>query len=114
VKKLFYLGRLSRTVDATSPVRRTKQGTEVDLLVSPSSGRSEVQGIDVWRKRLVVKLRSPPEKGEANAELESLLTDFFEARTLVVKGHANRMKTVVVAASEEEVRRRLEGANAGP
>jgi len=83
-------------------------------MVSPNSGRSEIQGIDVWRRRLVVKLRSPPEKGEANAELEALLTDFFGAKTQVVKGHTNRMKTVIVAAPDDQVRSRLEGWSAGP
>jgi uncharacterized protein (TIGR00251 family) len=101
-------------VDAKSPVRRTRKGTEVDLLVSPNSGRSEVQGIDAWRGRLTVKLRSPPEKGEANEELESLLTEFFGAEAQVAKGHTSRMKTVVVSTTEEEVLKRLEGLHAGP
>jgi uncharacterized protein (TIGR00251 family) len=114
VKNLFYFGSMSTVVDATSPVRRTKKGTEVNLLVSPGSGRSEVQGIDVWRGRLVVKLRSPPQKGAANAELESLLTEFFGANTQVIKGHTNRMKTVLVSTSQEEAQRRLEGLDAGP
>ena len=62
-------------VDISIALRRSKEGTEIDLLVSPNSGRSEIVGLDQWRKRLTVKLRSPPEKGEANAELEKLLTE---------------------------------------
>jgi len=72
-------------------------------MVSPNSGRSEVQDVDRWRKRLVVRLRSPPEKGAANEELESLLTEFFGARTTVARGHTNRMKTVIVEAGKDLV-----------
>lgn len=101
-------------MDPSSAVRETKEGLEVDLIVSPGSGRSEVQGIDGWRKRVVVKLRAQPEKGEANAELERLLSGFFAAETKVVRGRANRMKTVSVAATREQVVARLEGLHAGP
>jgi uncharacterized protein len=89
-------------------VRVTKEGSEVDLLVSPQSGRSEVQGIDQWRKRLVVKLAAPPDKGQANQELVALLEKLFGAKVEIVRGQMNRMKTVLVHNDPASVRKNLE------
>lgn len=83
-------------------------------MVTPSSPKSEVQGVDEWRKRLVVKVRSPPEKGEANAEVESVLTEFFQAKAEVLRGHTNRMKTVLVQTGLEKAKAKLEGLDARP
>lgn len=73
----------------------------MDLMVSPSCPRSEVVGVDEWRGRLVVRLRSPPEKGEANQELVSLLGRFFSAPVEVLRGHSSRMKTVCICTTKE-------------
>jgi hypothetical protein len=96
-------------VDITIALHRSKEGTEIDLLVSPNSDRSEIVGLDRWRKRLTVKLRSPPEKGEANAELEKLLTDRLGSEAKVIRGHTARMKTALVQISVDEVAERLGG-----
>jgi uncharacterized protein (TIGR00251 family) len=89
-------------VDLSIALHRSKEGTEIDLLVSPNSDRSEIVGLDHWRKRLTVKLRSPPEQGEANAELEKLLTDKLGSKAKVIRGHTARMKTALVQISVEE------------
>ena len=94
-------------VDISIALHRSKEGTEIDLLVSPNSGRSEIAGLDIWRKRLTVKLRSPPEKGEANAELEKLFTERLGSETKVIRGHTARMKTALVQISMDEVVQRL-------
>ena len=96
-------------VDISIALHRSKEGTEIDLLVSPNSSRSEIIGLDQWRKRLTVKLRSPPEKGEANAELEKLLTDKLDSEAKVIRGHTTRMKTALVQISVEEVVGKLGG-----
>ena len=96
-------------MDISIALHRSKEGTEIDLLVSPNSSRSEIIGLDQWRKRLTVKLRSPPEKGEANAELEKLLTDKLDSEAKVIRGHTTRMKTALVQISVEEVVGKLGG-----
>ncbi|MCU0861087.1 MAG: DUF167 domain-containing protein, partial [Methanomassiliicoccales archaeon] len=78
------------------------------LMVSPSSPRSEVVGVDHWRWRLVVRLRSPPEKGEANQELVTLLGRLFSAPVEVLRGHSSRMKTVSVRTTKEGALQALE------
>jgi uncharacterized protein len=96
-------------VDVSVALHRSKEGTEIDLLVSPNSGLSEIVGLDRWRKRLKVKLRSPPEKGEANAELEKLLTEKLGSEVKVIRGHTARMKTALVSISVDEVVWKLGG-----
>ena len=97
-------------VDVSIALHRSKEGTEIDLLVSPNSGRSEIVGLDQWRKRLTVKLRSPPEKGEANAELESLLIEKLGSDVTIIRGHTARMKTALVQMSVDDVFRKLGGS----
>ena len=97
-------------VDILIALHKTRGGTEIDLFVSPNSDRSEIVGFDVWRKRIPVKLRSPPEKGEANAELEGLLTERLGNEAKVIRGYTTRMKTVFVRISMDETARRLGGS----
>jgi uncharacterized protein (TIGR00251 family) len=101
-------------VDLSSFLRETPFGVEVDLVVSPSSPRSEVQGLDRWRKRLVVRVRAPPEKGEANDEVESVISELFRAKAEVVRGHASRMKTALVQTTRQSALAALEGLDARP
>lgn len=101
-------------MDLSSIIREKLSGVELDLVVSPSSPRSEIQGIEPWRQRLVVKLRAPPEKGQANQELVALLTDLFSAPVEVVRGHSSRMKTVHIALGKGRVLEILEGLDARP
>ncbi len=96
-------------MDISIALHRSKEGTEIDLLVSPNSDWSEIVGLDIWRKRLTVKLRSPPEKGEANAELENLLSERLGSEAKVIRGHTARMKTALVRIGLDEVARKLGG-----
>jgi uncharacterized protein (TIGR00251 family) len=88
-------------------VRVKGSGLEVDVLVSPRSGRSGIDGIDRWRKRLTVKVRSPPLEGKANKEVEEVLCNITEARCLVVSGHTSRQKTIFVEGDPNEIILRL-------
>jgi len=85
-------------------------GVEIDVLVSPKSGKSEVEGFDEWRNRLVVKLKAPPEKGEANRELVFLLGAALVIVGLVItfkSGNEDNPNAVPVA---KETRHAEEGA----
>ena len=77
-------------------VRIRGSGIEVDVLVSPRSGRSGIEGIDGWRKRLIVKVRSPPLDGRANKEAEEVLSAAAGCRSSVISGHTSRQKTVFI------------------
>jgi hypothetical protein len=94
--------------------RETASGLELDVIVSPKSDRSEVEGFDQWRGRLVVKLKAPPEKGEANKELVELLEVLLSAKVSVLRGHTSRTKTVLVTGDLERAKKRLEEWHARP
>ena len=78
-------------------VTRVKDlGVEVEVLASPRSGRSGIEGIDSWRKRLIVKVKAPPLDGKANKEVEDVIRKAAGAPSSVISGHTNRQKTVFI------------------
>ncbi len=95
-------------MDFSKAVRVTREGTEIDVMVSPHSNSSGIQGIDEWRGRIVVKIRAPPEAGKANKELLEIFSGLL-GRAEIGRGSTNRMKTIVVEMGREDVLRILEG-----
>jgi uncharacterized protein (TIGR00251 family) len=94
-------------VDFSKAVRVTREGTEIDVMVSPHSSSSGIQGIDEWRNRIIVRIRAPPEAGKANKELVELFSGLM-GKAELGRGSTNRMKTIVVQLGREEVLRILE------
>ena len=99
-------------MDIGSALRERGGGTEIDVMVSPGTKRSLVQGIDPWRKRLVVKVQAPPEKGAANEEVEELFSSLLGAKVTITSGHTNRLKTLYAPMTVSLVKARLEEENA--
>ena len=88
-------------------VRVRDPGVEIDVLVSPRSNRSGMDGIDGWRKRLVIRVRSPPLEGKANKEVEDLLFKVTGSPASVISGHTSRQKTVFLEGDPGEIMSRL-------
>ena len=103
---------LGHGVDVGLALRERGAGTEIDVMVSPGSKKSAMQGIDPWRKRLIVKVQAPPEKGAANEEVEELLSMILGAKATITSGHTNRLKTLYVPMPVLLVKAKLEGENA--
>ena len=81
---------------------------KINVHVIPKSRETKILGYDDWRKSVVVKLKSPPEGGKANSELEKLLSELFETKVIVVSGHRSRRKVVEIHnLSRDEVYDRL-------
>ncbi|MDY0293124.1 MAG: DUF167 domain-containing protein [Candidatus Methanomethylophilaceae archaeon] len=92
-----------------SDVSRTvPEGIAVELLVSPRSDRSGPEGFDVWRKRMIVRVKAPPLDGRANREVESLFKEITGCRSEVVKGQMERQKTVLIHGDPSSILRSLE------
>ena len=96
-------------MDFSKAVRVTKEGTEIDVMVSPHSSSSGIQGIDEWRNRIIVKIRAPPEAGKANRELIELFSGLL-GRAELGRGSTNRLKTIVVQMGRDDVLKILEAS----
>ncbi len=95
-------------------VSRRKEGRlEVDVLVSPRSGRSGPEGFDEWRKRLILRVRAPPLDGRANKEVEETFERITGMRSQVTSGHTARQKTVTVYGDPERAEEVLDVASSG-
>ncbi len=88
----------------------------LDLVVTPSAGRTEVRGTDPWRHGIVLRVAAKPTEGAANAELLRFLAQRLAlppSSIRIVSGHRSRRKTVgIVGLSRERVEERL-GLRAG-
>jgi uncharacterized protein (TIGR00251 family) len=77
------------------PIRETKDGVEVDLLVVPNATRATVVG--VHGDRVKIRVVSPPERNKANSAVIDLLVDATGARRAeVTRGRTGRHKTVLL------------------
>ena len=88
-------------------VRQTEEGCELDVLVSPRSNRSGPEGVDEWRKMLILRVRAPPLDGRANKEVESTLSEITGYKCQVIRGQTSRQKTVLISGPAEDVVRTL-------
>ena len=83
---------------------------EVDVLVSPRSNRSGLEGFDEWRKRLILRVKAPPLDGRANKEVEETFREITGFKCEVTSGQVNRQKTVTVHGDPGKALEAIEGA----
>ncbi len=104
---LFYRERYLCNMDIMDVSRRNGSGLELDLTVSPRSSRSGVEGIDPWRKRLIIRVKAPPLDGRANKEVEDVLKELTGCKTQVISGQTSRQKTVQIEGDPDWICDRL-------
>lgn len=90
-------------------VRAVEGGVELDILVSPRSGSSRVEGFDQWRQRVTVKVRAPPADGRANREIVELFKGLTGRDVEIVHGAGGRMKTLWISGDPQGLEKALEG-----
>lgn len=90
-------------MDVSDATRTVDGGLEVDVSVSPRSDRSGTEGVDEWRKRLIVRVKAPPLDGRANKEVEDLFRKVTGCKSEIVRGQTSRQKTVLVIGNREEI-----------
>ena len=82
-------------------LRKTAQGTVVDIFVKSKSKQFQVKIED---DELIVYCREAPVKGKVNSELIKELSRFFKRRAEIVSGFSSRHKKVLIDdISVEEV-----------
>jgi uncharacterized protein (TIGR00251 family) len=83
------------------PIRATRRGIEVDVLVVPNAAKATVVGMHGDRVKL--RVASPPEKHKANAAVVELIRGATGARSVeVTKGRTGRHKTVLLTGVSVE------------
>lgn len=96
-------------MDVAEATRDVPGGLEIDISVSPRSDRSGTEGVDEWRKRLIVRVKAPPLDGRANKEVESLFKDITGCKCEVVRGQTSRQKTVLAHGDGKKILESLRG-----
>lgn len=83
---------------------------ELDIMVSPRSNRSGLEGFDEWRKRAILRVKSPPLDGRANKEVESYFKDITGCKSSVTAGMTSHQKTVTITGDPDAIIVALEKA----
>lgn len=105
---LIYCHRYRKAMELSDAYRKTENGLELDVMVSPNSGKSGIEGLDEWRKRVIVKVKSPPLDGKANREVEEVLEKITGCRCSIIRGQTSRQKTVRIDGNCEEISHSVE------
>lgn len=89
-------------------IKETKDGIIIQIYVQPKAKKTEIEGIDEWRKRLKVKVKAPPVEGKANKEVVKFFSKLLGAEVTLIRGETSREKDLLVKGiSVEEVKRKL-------
>ncbi len=83
---------------------------EFDIMVSPRSNRSGLEGFDEWRKRAILRVKSPPLDGRANKEVESYFKEVTGCKSSVTAGMTSHQKTVTIAGDPKAIIEAIEKA----
>lgn len=97
-------------MDLSDVTRKSEDGIEVEIYVSPRSSKQGLDGFDEWRNRLIVRVRAPPLDGRANKEVEKLMKDITGMKSSVIKGMTDRRKTVFIEGNPDIILKKLEDA----
>ena len=78
-------------------VCEAKGGVTINIDVSPGAKKTEViAGYNEWRKAIVVKVKSPPKGGKANAEIIREFEKLFGSKVEILKGQTSSQKVLFV------------------
>jgi len=83
---------------------------EIDILVSPRSNRVGLEGFDEWRKRAILRVKSPPLEGRANKEVESYFREITGCKSVVTSGMTSHQKTVTISGDPQAIMESIEKA----
>lgn len=84
-------------------VKETGDGVILDLEISPGSKETSVRGYNRWRRRIEIKLSERAQKGKANEQLISFLSELFDVHSRnveIMTGMTNSKKTVKISGKK--------------
>lgn len=80
-------------------LRQVQDGVILDLEITPNAKDTEVHGYNQWRKRIEVRLSEMAQKGKANEQLVSFLSDLLNVSSgnvEIISGHTSSKKSVKI------------------
>lgn len=92
-----------RISEGLSFIRKTKNGTLLDLHVQPRASKDRVSGL--YGSRLKIHVQAPPADGKANKACQKLLSKVLKipgSRLILKSGASSRQKTFLVKDTEPE------------
>ncbi len=89
--------------EGLSFIRKSKNGTLIELHVQPRASKNRVSGL--YGNRLKIHVQAPPADGKANKACQKLLSKILKiprARLILKSGASSRQKTFLIADTEPE------------
>jgi uncharacterized protein (TIGR00251 family) len=100
---LLYEG--GNLIDEIIRESKDKKGVLIDVDISPNAKKNEIEGINKWRKRIIIKIKAQPTEGKANKEIIKFLKKTFNKDIEIVSGLTSSQKTIlVVSANKGEIK----------
>jgi uncharacterized protein (TIGR00251 family) len=91
-------------------VRDAEGGSVLRVEVSTSASRTEISGVNPWRKAVKVRVAAQARDGAANEELTRYLSERLgvpRSGVRILRGQTSTTKSVFVPVPAEEARKRL-------
>ncbi len=88
-------------------IRRSDEGTVIDVYVQPRASKNELAG--AHQGSLKLRLTAPPVEGEANKECAKFLAKILgvpKTDVLIVRGHKSRRKSFLIKGVTPEAMER--------
>ncbi|WP_423791946.1 DUF167 domain-containing protein [Methanocaldococcus indicus] len=87
-------------------LKECEGGVLLDIEVQANAKKTEIYKINEWRKRIIVKVKSPPVDGKANKELIKFFSNNF-GKAKIIKGEKSNLKTIFIEEKKEKVLEKL-------
>ena len=98
-------------------IKQARDGVVIDLEISPGAKETAVHGYNPWRRRIEIRLSEKAERGRANEQLVSFLSNLFgisSGNIQIITGLTNSKKSVkIIGAKAEDILKILEVLTAG-
>lgn len=85
-------------------LKKHPKGSILHLYIGPGASKNEFAGLH--GDRLKVRIKAPPQDGEANAALLTFIGKFFgisKSKVHLLKGESSRQKDILLELSPEEI-----------
>ncbi len=86
-------------------IKIIREGVILDLEISAGAKETAIHGYNAWRKRIEVRIAQRAQKGKANSELISFLSDLFNVNSKnieIISGLTSSKKSVLILQKNPE------------